>query len=133
MNECISINWNSVISAHLHVPIVCLHGVPPCFGWFCFPPPPISPILERLINTFCVMSFTVCSTGDFSSNGNLLQEASSWLVVESLTKLYVGRGGISPVSTGREETTSLYFDATEESSKEKHNLSPVKEQDNRYR
>uniref|UniRef100_A0A0A9XZN2 Uncharacterized protein n=2 Tax=Lygus hesperus TaxID=30085 RepID=A0A0A9XZN2_LYGHE len=42
-----------------------------------------------------------------------------------------GRGGISPVSTGREETTSLYYDATEESSKDKHNLSPVKEVDSR--
>lgn len=43
-----------------------------------------------------------------------------------------GRGGCSPVSTGREETASLYYDATEESSKDKqHNLSPVKEQENR--
>uniref|UniRef100_A0A224X785 Putative casein kinase serine/threonine/tyrosine protein kinase n=1 Tax=Panstrongylus lignarius TaxID=156445 RepID=A0A224X785_9HEMI len=43
-----------------------------------------------------------------------------------------GRGGVSPVSTGREETTSLYYDATEESSRDKHNLSPVKEVDSRY-
>nr|XP_014270769.1 tau-tubulin kinase homolog Asator isoform X2 [Halyomorpha halys] len=45
-----------------------------------------------------------------------------------------GRGGCSPVSTGREETASLYYDATEESSKDKqHNLSPVKEQENRLK
>ncbi|XP_073977373.1 tau-tubulin kinase asator isoform X5 [Rhodnius prolixus] len=44
-----------------------------------------------------------------------------------------GRGGVSPVSTGREETTSLYYDATEESSRDKHNLSPVKEVDSRHK
>ncbi|XP_024086063.1 tau-tubulin kinase homolog Asator isoform X1 [Cimex lectularius] len=44
-----------------------------------------------------------------------------------------GRGGISPVSTGRDETTSLYYDATEESMRDKHNLSPVREVDCRLK
>ncbi|XP_075218834.1 tau-tubulin kinase asator isoform X3 [Lycorma delicatula] len=42
-----------------------------------------------------------------------------------------GGGGCSPVSPGKEEPASIYFDATEENSKAQHSLSPVIDNENR--